>query len=389
MVMMNIFRNIVVALALLLFTIPGLVHAGDNEYPVWDFKYPGDLQGWTVDGIRDSGIDDGAFVLIGEKRVQLRFPPGLAINSEKDNYLRLRLRIYSPRLIQVFWATQRSEKQLPAIPFYPHRDQHLHTYWIDLSESLEWIGKIDLMGLAFFGAPGRIDIDSIEIRPFSLFSYISDQWHEFWLPRTLLLGTINSLSSPYIAYIGGWSLVSLLNLLVVIVLVIAAVFYSRSSRLNRRQIVIAIALVFLCLWIAYDLRETYSQFKIAEEIYNSHIKPPPDQRNYPALGDFYRFVELCRKHLPPDAQYHYYKGWPFDCRIRYSLYPMRGNHDTFSNIIDGEPIPYHLVYQSPEVSYDMTSRRLIYNGTGEGFFISAPGQVIARMGPGTYIFKED
>jgi|GEM_PF-753774 len=387
MVMMNIFRNIVVALALLLFTIPGLVHAGDNEYPVWDFKYPGDLQGWTVDGIRDSGIDDGAFVLIGEKRVQLRFPPGLAINSEKDNYLRLRLRIYSPRLIQVFWATQRSEKQLPAIPFYPHRDQHLHTYWIDLSESLEWIGKIDLMGLAFFGAPGRIDIDSIEIRPFSLFSYISDQWHEFWLPRTLLLGTINSLSSPYIAYIGGWSLVSLLNLLAVIVLIIAAVFYSRSSRLSRRQIVATVGMIFLCLWIVYDLRDTYSQYKIAQEIYHSYIKPPPEEKTFPALGDFYQFVSFCRENIPQGSVFDIIpKGyWPFDCRLNYFLYP--GHYIKEANEAYYRNIPlYYIIYNNPQCQFDPGSARIV---TMERKAITEKGKIIARYNNNSLIFKED
>jgi hypothetical protein len=384
--MINIFRNIIVALALPIFTIPGLVHAGEDGYTAWDFKDPGKLQGWIGDGIRDSGIDDGAFVLLGEKKVQLRFPPGLAINSEKDNYLRLRLRIYSPRLIQVFWATQRSGRQLPAIPFSPLLDQHFHTYWIDLSDSLEWIGKIDMMGLAFFGQPGRIDIDSIEIRPFSLTLYLSDQWNEFWLPRVLHLGTINSLTSPIIL---NKSLITWLSYIVALIFIITLLYYFREKGAQNRKSFLILGSGLLIIWIVYDLRETYSQFKMTEEIHKSYIKPPPDQKTYPALLDYYRFVDLCREHLPPDAQYHYYKIWPFDCRIRYSLYPRRGNHDTFSNIIAGTPIPYHLVYQSPEVSYDPEGRQLLYRGSGESYFISAPGRIIARMNPDTFIFKEN
>lgn len=383
---MNMLRNIFIALVLLAFSPHLSVHAGEAGYPAWDFKDPGDLKGWVGEGIRASGIDGEAFILIGEEKVQLRFPPGLVIDSEKNNYLRIRLRIYSSRLIQIFWATQRSGKQLPAIPFHPHLDQHFHTYWIDLSESLEWIGRIDMMGLAFFGQPGRLEIDSIEIRPFSISLYLLDQWHEFWLPRSLHLGTINSLSSPYI---GGRSLVSMLNLLAVIVLIIGAAFYFRSSRLSRRQIIISVGSIILGFWMVYDIRETYSQFQIAVEINRTHVKPPSEEKTYPSLGNFLNFVGFCEKHLPQYTQYHFYREWPYDTRIKYFLYPRRINCDASSQIISGQPIPYHVVYQNPLVKYDPLDHRLRYNLSGEEFIISKPGKIIATFDPNSFIFLEE
>ncbi|MDP8215383.1 MAG: hypothetical protein RAO92_02870 [Candidatus Euphemobacter frigidus] len=147
----------------------------------------------------------------------------------------------------------------------------------------------------------------------------------------------------------------------------------------------------LVLWVVYDIRETYSQYKMVEEIYLSYVEPPPEKKTFPALGDFYRFIDLCREKIPPDSQYHFYPypDWPYDCRIHYFLYPRRIHSDTWINIIEGEEIPYHVVYKNPRVHYDLSRRRLRYTGPEGGSFISPPGDVIALFDRNSFIFLED
>ncbi len=73
----------------------------------------------------------------------------------------------------------------------------------------------------------------------------------------------------------------------------------------------------------------------------------------------------------------------------YSVYPRRINCDASSNIFNGRPLPYHVVYRSPEVTYEPSTRRLLYRGTDDGFYLSSPGEIIGRLGTGTFIFRED
>ncbi|HDL64628.1 MAG TPA: hypothetical protein ENH12_04485 [Proteobacteria bacterium] len=381
---MNMIRNIFIALALLASSAHLSVHAGEDGYPAWDFKDPGDLKGWVGEGIRDSGTNGESFILSGEDKVQLRFPSGLSIDSEKDNYLRIRIRISSPRIIQVFWATERPGKQLPAIPFTPYRDQHFHTYWIDLSESLEWIGRIEMMGLAFFGQPGWLEMDYIEIRPFSLSAYLSDQWSELWIPRNLHLGTINSLNSPRFF---NKPFISWLNKIAVLILLIGAVLYYRASKTNRIKIISRIGLAILAIWIIYDLWDTYSQFKIVEEINQTYIQPPPEKKTFPALGDFYRFVEFCRRYIPDDSAFNLLPkpNWPFDCRLRYFLYPARVDREMVASYFRNSLPKYFIVYNTPGIIFDSVTGRLMTRD--EKTVYSEKGRLVSRYNPSSFIYK--
>lgn len=383
---MNSSRRIILTLILLLL-IPGLPGlSASTDFRSWEFNAPEGIKGWRGEGVEGSRVQEGIFQVMGREQFRLISPSNLKILIQANPYLIIRFRSQSPRYLRVFWQPRLGKPVLLPEIIQPPFDRNFHTVWIPLTKKDEYRDTVEQVGLIFGGRPGWVEIDTIEIRPFALSSYLSDQWHEFWLPRALHLGTINSLSSPYI---GGWSLVSMLNLLAVIVLIIGAAFYFRSSRLRRRQVVIAVGSVFLGLWMVYDLRETYSQFMIAREINRAYVQPHHGHKTYPALGDFYELVSLIEENIPAKSQYYFYQGWPYDCRLMYFVYPRRINCDASSNIFPGEPLPYHVVYRSPEVTYDPDTRRLRYHDMGMEIFVSNPGKIIARLEPGSYIFKED
>ncbi len=352
----------------------------------WDFRDNGQLAGWNWEGIEASRIAGGTFQFLGGERAQLLFPRGLNLAAGDNPRLRIRFRTFSPRYVQVFWFPRHPVGQVPTAEVPAPYDSNFHTQWVDLSASLDWIGTIDRMGLFFGGHPGWVEIDSIEIRPFSLGAYVADQWGEFWLPRHLNLGMINSLSSPRI---GRHSLISILNLLALTAAVIGFAAGWRRAPARRRRIAAVTGAVLLGLWVVYDLRETYGQFTVVREINRSYLQPPAGQKTFPALGDYYQLTALIERTIPPESQYHFYQGWPFDCRLMYSVYPRRINCDASSNIFNGRPLPYHVVYRSPEVTYEPSTRRLLYRGPDDGFYLSPPGKIIGRLGEGSFIFRED
>ncbi len=377
----------ITALAALILPLLGVQcgQAASSDTISWDFSDSGQLSGWKGEGIEASRVEGGMLQLRGGERIQLAFPPGLHIPAEKNPYLRIRLRILSPRIAQVFWFPEAPGREIPVLPVQLDFDRRFHTYWVDLADSLDWIGTIDRMGLAFGGKPGWIEIDSIDLGPFSLSTYLADQWHEFWLPRLLHPGTINSLNGPRFF---NKPFVSWLNRLAVLVFLIGAVLYYKTGKNKRARIVARTGLVILALWVIYDVRETYSQFKIEEEIQRVYAKPPLDLKTFPALGDFYRLVEFCRKKIPEESVFRLLPEpyWPFDCRIKYYLYPRHIETDKTRSFY-GVTLPrYYIVYNAPGLTYDST-RGQIVDGTGQAY--TGKGKIIARYNKDSFIFLEE
>ena len=364
--------------------IPLYAEAGPT--PDWYFSSAGNFTAWRGEGIEAGGPRPGGLQIMGGEELRLISPSGLGIPAAEKPYLRIRFRPQSPRYLRIFWIDGAGRPVLVPdavqIPF----DRNFHTRWIPLTEKREYRDTIERISLYFGGRPGWVEIDFIEVRPFSLSLYLSDQWREFWLSRHLHPGTINSLQSPQIF---NKPFVTWLNKLLLIILVIGLIFYFKTKHSKRVKIATKIGLAVLIIWIIYDIRETYSMFTIAKDIYESYVKPPPAEKTFPALGDFYRMVDFAEKHIPLNESYNFYQGWPFDCRLKYYLYPRRINCNTTSNIVPGEPTPYHLIYRNPEILYDPVSRRLISREGRNRTYISAPGRIISRMGPATYIFRED
>ena len=239
-----------------------------------------------------------------------------------------------------------------------------------------------------FERSGWLEIDSLDIGPFSLKEYMRDQWQEFCLPRPFNLATINFLQSPWLF---NKPFASWLNIVAALLLIGAAIFYFKAGDKKKIKIVSSIGFTMLVLWVIYDIRETYSQYQMVEEVYRSYVRPPPGEKTFPALGNFYRFIDLCREKIPPDSQYHFYPypDWPYDCRIHYFLYPRRIRSATWNNVIEGKDIPYHVVYRNPRVAYDTPSRRLRRKGPYGESFISPPGRVVVLFDRYSFIFMED
>ena len=371
------------ALLLLAFPISAAFPAAEGERLSWDFSSPGQAAGWTGEGIQSSGIRDGRLQILGGEQAQILFPPGLSFHPEKNRYLKIRFKTSSPRYLQILWESRVIPGEIARLTLPPSMDGNFHSRWIDLSESRRWSGEILRMALVFMGKPGWIEIDSIEVGPFDFGQYLSDQWREFALPRGLTLGTINFLSSPPLC---NRPFIVWLNILAGIAFLAGGFFYLRVRREERGRVVVRLGIALLVIWIVYDLRETYTQYRTAEEIYRSYVEPPPEKKTFPPLGDFYRFVDFCRQHVPAGAVFKLLPEpfWPFDCRLKYFLYPAWVESDATASYFGDRPPKYRIVYQAPSIVHDAASGSL---RSRDGKTIYAKkGRLIARYDPNSFIY---
>lgn len=211
-------------------------------------------------------------------------------------------------------------------------------------------------------------------------------WGEFWCPRELSVCSINSLESPALC---GRSFARLLCMAAAMIFVTGAAFYLKAAPVGRLRIVTGMGTAVLILWLIYDFRETYGQFRIMEAIYRCYVKPPPADKTFSDMGNFYSFVDLCRKVIPPDAQFHFYSepDWPYDCRMHYFLYPRRmASHTYGSNTLDTKAVPYYVVYDDPHIRYDPVGRRLHYDRPDGTRLVSKAGAIVAEFGRNSFIF---
>lgn len=371
---------------ILLVLIPGsFALSASADILTWEFNTAEEINGWRGEGIEGSRVQDGIFQIIGMEQFRLISPPELGIPVKDTPYLRIRFLFRSPRYLKVFWQPLSGKPVLLPEVIQPLFDRNFHISWIPLTNKLEYRDTIEQVGLIFGGRPGWVEIDSIEILPFSISRYLQDQWSEFMVPRRLHPGTINSLNSPRLF---NKPFISWLNRIFVFIILISGILYYKASRDGRVKIAARIGIVILALWIIYDLRETYSQFKIAEEIYHSYFKPPSEEKTFPALGDFYRLVEFCREKIPEKAIFRILPQgyWPYDCRLKYYLYPRYEESEKTESIY-GDLLPkYYIVYNTPQLTYDSNLEIIIDR---DGRAQTKKGKIIARYNRDSYIFLED
>lgn len=377
-------RTLVSLIILLTITHISVYHVAGAPSFVWDFDHHEEIQGWGGEGIEGSLVQGGVFQIRGKDEFQLISPPALNIPIAEKPYLRLQFRSQSPRYLRVFWQPRAGKPVLVPEVIQPPYDRHFHTFWIPLTKQNEYRDTIEQLGLIFGGRPGWVEIDSIEIRPFSLSAYLSDQWSELWLPRNLHPGTINSLNSPRLF---NKPFISWLNKLALLILAIGLILYFKATRTNRVKVVARVGLAILALWIIYDVRETFSQYKMVEEIYRSHVRPPPEKKTFPALGDFYHFVDFCRSNIPRNSIFQLLPRpyWPFDCRLKYFLYPARMEREIINSYFGNSLPKYFIVYQAPQIILDSGSGRLMTRD-GQTVF-SEKGYLVARYSPSSFIYK--
>ncbi len=367
-------------LPLLLFILTPV--AGDTGD--WHFADGGDFSAWRGEGIDAGGPVPGGIQVRGGEQFRLFSPPNLGIPAAEKPYLRIRFRPQSPRYLRVFWLDGAGRPVLVPEAVQPPFDRHFHTFWIPLAKGAKHRGTLETLGLIFGGHPGWVEIDSIEIRPFSFGGYLSDQLGELFLPRNLHPGTINSLHSPRIF---NQSLIGWLNQAALLIILAGAILYFKSRGINSPRLAGRVGLALLILWLAYDLQETYSHLRTAEEIYRDYVKPPPEEKTFPALGDFYRFVSFCRENLPPAGPYEIIpRGyWPYDCRLNYFLYPRHYMWKRSQDYYAGRTL-YYLVYNQPFYRFSAEKGRVV---TAEGQPVTGSGRLVARYNPASFIFRED
>jgi hypothetical protein len=313
-------------------------------------------------------------------------PPGLGVPAAGRPYLRIRWRPYSPRYLQVFWI-DRAGRPVP-VPriVQPPLDREFHTFWVPLARGEVHRGEIETLGLVFGGRPGWVEIESVEIRPFSLGYYLRDQWKGFLAQRPLTPGSINGLTSPRIF---SGNLAWYLNLAAGAVVLGAGIWFFRSRPARRGAVIGSAAGCLLFLWIVSDLRETLEQFRQVGRLHADFVLPPPGEKTLPGLEDFYSFADFCRERIPPGAVFALvpYPNWPYDVRIRQLLYPARMYEPHTSEYLAGRYPRYLVVYRQPEYGFDESTSRLVYRP--ENRAVSGPGRILDRYGPHSFIFRED
>lgn len=370
------------ALCLLASLWPAPGRAGDNW--IRQFRTSEDFAAWRGEGIEAGGPGPAGLQVRGGETFRLISPPGLGIPAAERPYLRIRFQPYSPRYLRVFWIDRAGHTVPTSLVIQPPFDRRRHTFWIPLARGEEDRGTVETLGVAFGGHPGWVEIESVEIRPFSRGAYISDQVREFLLPRAFHPGTINSLPSPRIF---NHSLVGGLNKAALVTFLAGAFFYLKYRGKRGRKVAFRAGLAFLLIWMVYDLRDAYSHLLTAREIHQDFVDPPPEKQTFPALGDFYRFVSFCREHLPPVGAYDILpRGyWPYDCRLNYFLYPRHYLSERNRDYYAGQPLHY-LVYNQPAYRFDR-ERHLVVSGDGGP--ATRPGRLEARYNRDSFIFREE
>lgn len=366
-------------LCLALFLLPAAGRAA-----AWYSAGPGELSSWRGEGIEAGGPRPEALQVRGGEELRLFSPPGLGIPAAERPYLRIRFRPLSPRYLRVFWIDGTGRPVLVPEAVQPPFDRHFHAFWIPLARGEEHRGAVETLGLVFGGRPGWVEIEAVEIRPFSTGAYLSDQLREFFLPRSFHPGTINSLFSPRIF---NRPLIGLANQAALLAVLAGAAFYLKTRGKRGGRIALRTGLAFLLIWMTYDLRETYSHLLTAGEIHRDYVGPPPEEKTFPALGDFYSFVEFCRQNLPPSGAYDIIprEYWPYDCRLNYFLYPRHYLSERNRDYYAGRPLHY-LVYNQPFYRFDREKSRVI---AGDGRPVTGPGRLVARYNRDSFIFLED
>lgn len=362
----------------------GLFPFSAGAFPHRQFQSATDFAAWRGEGIEAGGPGPGGLQVQGGKEFRLFSPPGLGIPAAEKPYLRICFRPQSPRYLRAFWLDKAGQPVLVSKVVQPPFDQHFHTFWIPLAENAKHRGTLETLGLFFGGHPGWVEINSIEILPFSLGAYLNDQWQELWLPRNLHPGIINSLNSPSLL---NKPFISWLNRLALLVILVGVVLYFKASNTGRKIVVARIAVAILLIWMVYDIRETYNQYKIVEDIYRSYVKPPLEEKTFPSLGDFYRFVGFCRHYIPDNSVFELLPNpyWPFDCRLKYFLYPARMEREIVTSYFRNLLPKYFIVYNAPGIIYDPGTSRLM---TIDGKTIySKEGTLVSRFNPTSFIYK--
>ncbi len=372
-------RNaLIISILSLIFVRTGFPAAGLRA----DFSTREGVSGWRVEGaVRDRRSGAG-WEVAGEEEVVFFSPPGIPL-AARDRVLTLSLTAGSPRRALVAW--QGPDGQWAQLPVPIAMETSPQSVRVDLGASPRWRGAPGRLVLVFEGHPGPLVLHSLEVGPWSLGGYLRHQLRGLARKRALHPGSINSLPSPPLF---NRTLAYYLNLAAFWTVLIAAILFFASGGARRRRVAAVAGSCLLVLWLISDLRETWELGRTAGEVYRSFVLPPPEEKTFPGLGDFYRFVDFCREHIPEESVFALlpYPFWPFDVRLKNFLYPAKMIDPSTEKHLSGEYPRYLVVYRRPEYLFDPEAGRIYHRG--EDRFVSGPGRFLARYDPQSFIFLE-
>jgi len=348
-----------------------------------DFATPGGNLGWEVRGAARQAAGPEGWAVAGAEQVVFLAPGALVLDASRDRVFRLTLALSGPRLGALFWRNEFGETG--QVPLEPAREAGFQEIRADLGGEKAWRGRTGGIGLVFQGPPGGLILGRAEFGPWTLGGWFRDQAAGFWRKRPFNPGTINGLSSPPLL---GRTLAYWLNLAALGVVLGSGALCLRAAPARRARTVAAAGGALLALWILSDLRETVEQARLVEEITAAYLRPPAEEKTFPGLGDFYRFVDFCRRNIPEDSIFRLLPDpyWPFDCRLRYFLYPSRIENARVNSYFGALLPKYFIVYQSPEIILDGGGRLL---DSRTGVIYSDKGSLTARYSPTSFIYKAE
>lgn len=349
-----------------------------------DFAAPGGTLGWEVRGAARQAAGPEGWAVAGSEQVVFLAPGALVLDSSRDRVFRLRLALGGPRGGALFWRNEYGETG--QIPLEPEREAGFQEIRADLGGAKAWRGRTGGFGLVFQGPPGGLVLAQAEFGPWNLGGWLADQAAGFWRKRPFNPGTINGLSSPPLLRrtFAWW-----LNLAALGLVLGSGALCLRAGVSRRRAIIAAAGGILLALWILSDLRETVEQARLVDEIASAYLLPPAEEKTFPGLGDFYRFVDFCREKIPAGAVFALvpYPYWPFDVRIKNLLYPSRMDDPSSSEYLKGEYPRYLAVYRRGDFALAEGGNRIV--SIPGGTAASGEGRLVARYDPSSFIFREE
>jgi hypothetical protein len=146
-------------------------------------------------------------------------------------------------------------------------------------------------------------------------------WDEFWTFDTFRPYTINLLKGPM-----AWGRSA--NNIFFYIFLLGAIFIFIKHGKKRRNIKKYIFMLWLIVWVMYDIRMWAEMIWYYHHDYVHYISPTSDAKTYRDRGDFYRFVEFTKREV--DNQWLStwdvisFKSdipWPFPWSMSYFLYP--------------------------------------------------------------------
>jgi len=263
---------------------------------------------------------------------------------------------------------------------------------IDLTPFEQWDPRTDIVGFVF-PAGTEILIESIDFIDWGLFENIGYAWKTFWKFDKYRAYSINFMWGPLFtynqfAYEQLWfnspprsdSVNRLFYAILIFGLIIVVVQWWKKKAFQKA--VRGFFILFLCLWMIFDLRMGLEYFSYLLHDYVTYISVPPTQQAFRERGSFYALMQGIKPHIQERERYIFFAPipYPFSGLIRYYTYPIL---PTLPSEVESG-IDTWVVFERADIIVN-ENRQLVL----EDEIISPPGSKIHEFNPGSFVFRAD